>query len=103
MREVLLNSPKITHFGFQRLTCHPRGSGYDPINTVMNHAVSEAQKSISTMIFLLFDVLFLQLSALHDIQQALKDAQLEEHRKRELASALHIHFKDWLYGNPSFS
>lgn len=35
----------------------------------------------------------------HDIQQAMRGAQLEEKRRRELASALHIHFKDWLYGN----
>ncbi|XP_078432334.1 uncharacterized protein LOC144703911 [Wolffia australiana] len=40
-----------------------------------------------------------RLSALEDIQQALKNAQLEEHRKRELASALHLHFKDWLYAS----
>ncbi|CAA6672317.1 unnamed protein product [Spirodela intermedia] len=37
--------------------------------------------------------------ASHDILQAMRNAQLEEKRKRELASALHIHFKDWLYAS----
>lgn len=29
----------------------------------------------------------------------LREAPLEENRKQELSSVLHIHFKDWLYGN----
>eukprot|EP00262_Sarcandra_glabra_P013345 TRINITY_DN3673_c1_g1_i1.p1 TRINITY_DN3673_c1_g1~~TRINITY_DN3673_c1_g1_i1.p1 ORF type:complete len:579 (+),score=78.99 TRINITY_DN3673_c1_g1_i1:157-1893(+) len=36
---------------------------------------------------------------LHDIKQALRDVQVEENRKRELTSALHVHFKDWLYAS----
>ncbi|MQL87422.1 hypothetical protein Taro_019963 [Colocasia esculenta] len=36
---------------------------------------------------------------LDDIQRAIRDAHLEENRKRELASALHVHFKDWLYAS----
>ncbi|XP_042485458.1 TBCC domain-containing protein 1-like [Macadamia integrifolia] len=36
---------------------------------------------------------------LGDIKQALRDLQLEENRKRELSSALHIYFKDWLYAS----
>jgi len=27
------------------------------------------------------------------------EASLEESRKRELSSVLHVYFKDWLYGN----
>lgn len=38
-------------------------------------------------------------SIMCDIQQAIRDAQLEESRKQELACALHVHFKDWLYGS----
>ncbi|KAG1326763.1 putative TBCC domain-containing protein 1 [Cocos nucifera] len=37
-------------------------------------------------------------SVLSDIQQALRDVQLDANRKRDLAMALHVHFKDWLYG-----
>ncbi|XP_077215073.1 uncharacterized protein LOC143849774 [Tasmannia lanceolata] len=36
---------------------------------------------------------------LNDIKEALRDLQLEENRKRELASALHVYFKDWLYAS----
>ncbi|KAG6472952.1 hypothetical protein ZIOFF_070432 [Zingiber officinale] len=32
------------------------------------------------------------------VQQSIRDVLLDENRKRELASALHGHFKDWLYG-----
>ncbi|MBA0574255.1 hypothetical protein Golob_001482, partial [Gossypium lobatum] len=38
---------------------------------------------------------------LGEIQQILREAPLEENRKRELSCALHVYFKDWLYGNPS--
>ncbi|XP_073010291.1 uncharacterized protein [Typha latifolia] len=38
-------------------------------------------------------------SILHDIQRDLRDVQLEENKKRELLSALHMHFKDWLYAS----
>ncbi|XP_068642788.1 uncharacterized protein [Aristolochia californica] len=31
------------------------------------------------------------------LKQALREVQLEDSRKRELASALHVYFKDWLY------
>ncbi|XP_042472126.1 TBCC domain-containing protein 1-like [Zingiber officinale] len=34
-----------------------------------------------------------------DVQQAIRDAPVDETRKRELASALHAHFKDWLYAS----
>ncbi|KAL0334214.1 UNVERIFIED_CONTAM: hypothetical protein Sangu_1577600 [Sesamum angustifolium] len=36
--------------------------------------------------------------SLGEVKQVLKDTQLEESRKRELSSALHACFKDWLYG-----
>ncbi|KAL5154949.1 TBCC domain-containing protein 1 [Glycine soja] len=34
---------------------------------------------------------------LEEIRQLLREASLEESRKRELSSALHVYFKDWLY------
>ncbi|KAF6158727.1 hypothetical protein GIB67_040241 [Kingdonia uniflora] len=37
--------------------------------------------------------------SLVEIKQALRDVQLEENRKRELSSALHVYFKDWLYAS----
>lgn len=36
---------------------------------------------------------------LGDIKQLLREAPLEENRKRELSSALHVYFKDWLYAS----
>ncbi|WOK95278.1 TBCC domain-containing protein 1-like isoform X2 [Canna indica] len=38
-------------------------------------------------------------SNLIDVQQAIRDVQVDENRRRELASALHVHFKDWLYAS----
>ncbi|WVZ06480.1 hypothetical protein V8G54_019826 [Vigna mungo] len=34
---------------------------------------------------------------LGEIRQLIREASLEESRKRELSSALHVYFKDWLY------
>lgn len=42
---------------------------------------------------------FIQQKNLGEIRQLLREAPLEESRKRELSSALHVYFKDWLYGN----
>ncbi|XVE96066.1 hypothetical protein REPUB_Repub02eG0189500 [Reevesia pubescens] len=36
---------------------------------------------------------------LGEIKQILREAPLEENRKRELSSALHVYFKDWLYAS----
>ncbi|XP_022746372.1 TBCC domain-containing protein 1-like isoform X1 [Durio zibethinus] len=36
---------------------------------------------------------------LGEIKQILREAPLEENRKRELSCALHIYFKDWLYAS----
>ncbi|KAG6411023.1 hypothetical protein SASPL_129097 [Salvia splendens] len=41
--------------------------------------------------------------SLEEVKQILKESQLEENRKRELSSALHSCFKDWLYGNVWFN
>jgi len=41
----------------------------------------------------------LQHKNLEEIRKLLREASLEESRKRELSSALHVYFKDWLYGN----
>jgi len=41
----------------------------------------------------------LQHKNLGEIRQLIREASLEESRKRELSSALHVYFKDWLYGN----
>lgn len=38
-------------------------------------------------------------STLVEIQQALRDVQIDDSRKRDLLSALHAHFKDWLYAS----
>ncbi|KAH7854977.1 hypothetical protein Vadar_019781 [Vaccinium darrowii] len=38
---------------------------------------------------------------LGEIKQILRDIQLEESRKRDLSSALHVYFKDWLYASGS--
>lgn len=40
-----------------------------------------------------------KLLLLSDIQKALRDMQIDEDRRRELACALHVHFKDWLYAS----
>lgn len=32
----------------------------------------------------------------------LREAPLEDNRKRELSTALHVYFKDWLYGNDPY-
>ncbi|KAF8087459.1 hypothetical protein N665_0585s0036 [Sinapis alba] len=37
------------------------------------------------------------LKNLEETRQSLREAPLEDNRKRELATALHMHFKDWLY------
>ncbi|KAJ0791991.1 putative TBCC domain-containing protein [Helianthus annuus] len=34
-----------------------------------------------------------------EVKQILKEAPLEDSRKKELSTALHVYFKDWLYGN----
>ncbi|KAF7818970.1 TBCC domain-containing protein 1 [Senna tora] len=36
---------------------------------------------------------------LGEIRKLLREAPLEENRKRELSSALHVYFKDWLYAS----
>ncbi|KAM6547974.1 hypothetical protein CsatB_019650 [Cannabis sativa] len=41
----------------------------------------------------------LQLKNLAEIKQQLREAPLEENRKRELSCALHVYFKDWLYAS----
>ncbi|CAO2044924.1 unnamed protein product [Urochloa humidicola] len=38
-------------------------------------------------------------AALEDIQKTIRELQLDENRKRELATALHAQFKDWLYAS----
>ncbi|PKA51332.1 hypothetical protein AXF42_Ash002695 [Apostasia shenzhenica] len=38
-------------------------------------------------------------SVLSEIQEALKKVQLDANKKRDIACALHIHFKDWLYAS----
>lgn len=41
----------------------------------------------------------LQHENLGELKRTLKETQLEDSKKRELSSALHGYFKDWLYGN----
>ncbi|CAL5420895.1 unnamed protein product [Camellia sinensis] len=40
---------------------------------------------------------------LGEIKQILKETQLEDSRKRELSSALHVYFKEWLYEHQEIS
>uniref|UniRef100_A0A453NMJ4 Uncharacterized protein n=1 Tax=Aegilops tauschii subsp. strangulata TaxID=200361 RepID=A0A453NMJ4_AEGTS len=39
----------------------------------------------------------LQQAVLEDSKKTIRELQLDENRKKELASALHSQFKDWLY------
>jgi TBCC domain-containing protein 1 len=39
------------------------------------------------------------LKNLEETRQSLRETPLEENRKRELTTAFHMYFKDWLYGN----
>ena len=41
---------------------------------------------------------FIQLKNLEETRRSLSETPLEENRKKELSSALHVYFKDWLYG-----
>ncbi|CAN1307188.1 TBCC domain-containing protein 1 [Linum perenne] len=41
------------------------------------------------------------LKNLDEVKQLLRETQLEDNRKREVSSALHTLFKDWLYGKRS--
>lgn len=34
-----------------------------------------------------------------EIKKLIKEAPLDDNRKREVSSALHVYFRDWLYGN----
>jgi TBCC domain-containing protein 1 len=43
----------------------------------------------------------LQQAVLEDTQKTIRELQLDENRKKELSSALHAQFKDWLYGKTS--
>ncbi|KAK3134103.1 hypothetical protein QOZ80_6AG0545050 [Eleusine coracana subsp. coracana] len=38
-------------------------------------------------------------ASLEDIQKNIRELELDDNRKKELACALHAQFKDWLYGN----
>jgi TBCC domain-containing protein 1 len=39
---------------------------------------------------------------LEDIQKNIRELDLDDNRKKELACALHAQFKDWLYGKFSY-
>jgi TBCC domain-containing protein 1 len=43
----------------------------------------------------------LQQAVLEDTQKTIRELELDENRKKELATALHAQFKDWLYGKIS--
>lgn len=40
-----------------------------------------------------------QCKAAENLKQSLKNTPLEEGKKRELISAIHGHFRDWLFGD----
>ena len=45
-----------------------------------------------------FLVVHLQNASLEDIQKNIRELELDDSRKKELACVLHAQFKDWLYG-----
>jgi hypothetical protein len=49
-----------------------------------------------------FLVVHLQNASLEDIQKNIRELDLDDNRKKELACALHAQFKDWLYGKFSY-
>ena len=59
------------------------------------------------MVGLVFQTLWLMLGfiscaqskAAENLKQSLKNTPLEEGKKRELISAIHGHFRDWLFGD----
>lgn len=51
--------------------------------------------------FVLF-IIFLQQKNLGEVKQLLRETPLEDNKKRELSTALHVYFKDWLYGNDPY-
>lgn len=42
---------------------------------------------------------FMQTKAVESLKQTLKSVALEESRKRDLTTAIHAYFKEWLYCN----
>ena len=59
--------------------------------------------NIELMEFLFSFLCYQQQKNLGEIKQILREAPLEENRKRELSCALHVYFKDWLYGKSIIS
>lgn len=55
-----------------------------------------------TYAFKLNWLFFSQESNLVEVKQMLREAPLEDSKKKELSSALHVYFKDWLYCNMIF-
>ncbi|XP_052884881.1 uncharacterized protein LOC108483646 isoform X2 [Gossypium arboreum] len=71
----------------------------DPHDSLSHPAgVSDAQPESATCLDPDQFTNFLQKN-LSEIKQMLREAPLEENRKRELSSALHVYFKDWLYAS----
>ena len=42
----------------------------------------------------------MQCKAAENLRQSLKTAALEDGKKRELMTAIHAHFREWLQGTP---
>lgn len=42
----------------------------------------------------------MQCKAAENLRQSLKTAALEDGKKRELMTAIHAHFREWLLGTP---
>lgn len=45
-----------------------------------------------------FLIVYFQHASLEDIQKNIRELEIDDTRKKELACALHAQFKDWLYG-----
>jgi hypothetical protein len=49
-----------------------------------------------------FFIVHFQHASLEDTQKNIRELEIDDNRKKELACALHAQFKDWLYGELCF-
>jgi hypothetical protein len=56
------------------------------------------QNKVFAHLFEVQPILNFQHASLDDIQKNIRELEIDDNRKKELACALHAQFKDWLYG-----